>query len=276
MPGDHRSPAARPEALAGLRGAVAALAFTVTVLAGVPASGAAPAVPALGLRERAASASQTPPGARLPVPEPSPDASRQEADDILSGAEFQEPPKTVPDRISEWIGEQINRVFTSGGFGAFAWIMLALLLGGVALLLTRIRWTRGLGRADRGFEFDLEDRRPPHEWLADAERFEARGEWKQAIRCRFRALVGSLIELGALRDLPGRTTGEYRIEIRRFAPAAAEPFNVATRLFEGAWYGDEPTGPGESATFRGAAEQAEREVRERARRGAEDAVGVST
>ncbi len=55
-----------------------------------------------------------------------------------------------------------------------------------------------------------------------------------------------------LRDVPGRTAGEFRVELaasmhrsrRRLA------FSGASELFERAWYGDVPTGPAESELFR--------------------------
>jgi hypothetical protein len=139
--------------------------------------------------------------------------------------------------------------------GVVGWILLALLVGVAVLMLSRLRRTARAPGDDAGYVFDLEDRRPPHEWLADAERFEGRGEWKQALRCRFRAMVGELILIGSVRDLPGRTTGEYRVELRRHAPAAGEDFTEASLLFEAAWYGDEPTGAEQVGRFRTLAPQ---------------------
>ena len=53
-----------------------------------------------------------------------------------------------------------------------------------------------------------------------------------------------------IRDLPGRTSGEYRADVAATLPAAAADFAAATELFEQAWYGDVTTGPDESARFR--------------------------
>ena len=217
----------------------------------------------------------TPAGERLPDPQPSTADSKSEASSILGGAEYQEPPKSFWETVAEWFQEQIGKVFSQGGsiWSGFAYIILAVLVGAVAFLLVRLRGTARYRSDDAGFEFDLEDRRPPREWVADAERFEARAEWKQALRCRFRALVGELIELGALRDLPGRTTGEYRVEMRAFAPDASGAFVAATDLFERAWYGDEPTGADENARFRELASQSTTGARA-ARRSRDDAVSV--
>lgn len=234
-------------------------AVTMVVLAvGLTLTGtvAAPAASAAAIPPAAVAAVGVPVARHeLPPPQPSAEASRREADDILSGAEYQEPPKNALQNVFDWLFEQLSKVSPGSTLGAVGWVLLALLVGVSVFLLARLRRTAKAPGEGAGYEFDLEDRRPPHEWLADAERFEGRGEWKQALRCRFRALVGELIQRGTVRDLPGRTTGEYRIEVHRNAPAAGAPFAAASLLFESAWYGDEATGPEEAQQFRARAEQ---------------------
>ena len=90
---------------------------------------------------------------------------------------------------------------------------------------------------------------------AAARRHEAAGEWKEGLRCRFRGLVERLIARGAIPDVPGRTAGEFRIDLRETLPDAAADFAGAADLFERAWYGDLPTGPDEAARFEGLAER---------------------
>jgi hypothetical protein len=94
-----------------------------------------------------------------------------------------------------------------------------------------------------------EPRRSAVNWRAEAERLEAEGNWKDALRCRYRSLVMELIERDVLRDVPGRTAGEYRVELREHAPTAATAFSGASELFERAWYGDLPTGATENERF---------------------------
>jgi hypothetical protein len=79
---------------------------------------------------------------------------------------------------------------------------------------------------------------------------ESTGDWKGGLRCRYRELVGELVARDVLRDVPGRTAGEYRTELREHAPEVAAPFSGACDLFERAWYGDLPTGRDESEHFR--------------------------
>jgi hypothetical protein len=97
-------------------------------------------------------------------------------------------------------------------------------------------------------------RRTAVDWRKEAERLEQAGEWKGGLRCRYRALVAELVERDILRDVPGRTAGEYRAELRDHAPGAAVPFAGASELFERAWYGDLPTGPDETERFRALAD----------------------
>ena len=61
--------------------------------------------------------------------------------------------------------------------------------------------------------------------------------------------MSTLIDRGVLRDVPGRTAGEFRIELAETEPALTEPFAAASGLFEDAWYGDAPTGPDDAARF---------------------------
>jgi hypothetical protein len=98
-------------------------------------------------------------------------------------------------------------------------------------------------------------RRGPAEWRADAEAAERAGQWRQALRCRYRALVAELADRGLVEEVAGRTAGEYRAEVAGAAPAVAAPFAGATELFERAWYGEAPTGQDEAARFRGLSDE---------------------
>ena len=104
-------------------------------------------------------------------------------------------------------------------------------------------------------DIDIEEDRPADVWRADAEQAEASGQWKLALRARYRWLLGELIERQLLANVPGRTPGEYRNDLARLLPDQATASATATELFERAWYGNEPTGPDENRQFRSCAEQ---------------------
>jgi hypothetical protein len=97
--------------------------------------------------------------------------------------------------------------------------------------------------------------RPAAAWRIEAEAHERNGEWRQALRCRYRALVADLARRGVLEEIPGRTAGEYRAELSGALPSAAPPFAGATELFERAWYGHGPTGATDTDRFRDLADR---------------------
>lgn len=190
----------------------------------------------------------------LPEPAPTPEEVRQTADDILSRSEFQPDNPSILDEIMEWIGNLFDDLFQSGAPGGsmspvVGYVVLALALAGVGLLLWR--WLRNAQRDPEPVdEADIEEDRSAADWLTAAERLEAEARWKDALRCRYRVLVGELVERDAIPDVPGRTAGEYRAEVTSAFPGVAPPFSEATELFELAWYADEPTGPDENVRFR--------------------------
>ena len=174
------------------------------------------------------------------------DEVRQLADEILSRPEFAQPEPSLLERVRSWFEDLIGRILEaafSGGAGSLiGWVVL---LGAVvAIIWFASRWGRTV-QVDRRVGVRVEEihRRTPAEWRAEAEALEADGQWKPAMRCRYRALVGDLIAAGLLEDVPGRTTGEYRRDVAMRAPDRSSAFDEATELFELAWYADRATGP---------------------------------
>ncbi len=241
---------------------VAVVSTTVVLLlgAGVAPAGAAPhadrpavATSATDNTRGDGEPSADPAPGELPPPTASPAEVRQAADDILASAEFQRPEPNIVDRARSWLEEQfgrlLQRVTTGDGASLVGW---AILIGAVvAIVVLLARFGRSVQR-DPGREaaVSVERARTSAQWEAEAERLEADGAWKLALRARFRSLVAALVERGLVDDVPGRTTGEYRGEVRAGLPEAADAFAGATYLFEDAWYGDEPTGEVENARFR--------------------------
>lgn len=200
-----------------------------------------------------ARASGAPGPADLPPPQASGSEIRDKADEIVARPEFRPPPRTIPERILRFIAEQLGKVLETllgGGRSALAgWIIGVSALA--ALGVFAVRFGRGVRRDPSVREQEMADpRRPPADWRAEAEAHEARGEWKAALRCRYRALVAELAAAGVVEEVPGRTAGEYRLDVRTAAPEAAEEFAAATELFEVAWYGDRPTAEEENGRFR--------------------------
>lgn len=198
--------------------------------------------------------------ATKPWPAPPPAEARERAREILSRSEFQPPPKSLYERVLDAVGEWIGDLFDAlvgGGAGSFvAW---AIVLAAVAFIVYLV--VRGVqsGRPRRAEEpavvVDVEARRPADAWEAEAAAQEAAGNWREGLRCRYRALIARLARRGVVEEIPGRTAGEYRRTVAKTLPGGAPAFGQATDLFERAWYGGRATGPAEADAFRGLADQ---------------------
>jgi hypothetical protein len=175
---------------------------------------------------------------------------RRAARDILSRPEFQRPPRSVVQIVLDWLGRLLDRItsFTGGS----TLVGLAIMVGAlavIAFLLTRFaRSVRGDPSRDIAVSVDVG--RSAVDWRAQADAAEGAGDWREALRCRYRALLADLAARGTLEEVPGRTTGEYRAALARVVPGAAGDFSAATGLFEEAWYGSVPTGAAENGRFR--------------------------
>lgn len=80
--------------------------------------------------------------------------------------------------------------------------------------------------------------RPPDRWRRTAVEHRAAGRFRDAVRCEYRALVGDLARAGHVDEIPGRTSGEEREQVRALAPGVASAFDLAADIFDGAWFDD--------------------------------------
>lgn len=183
-----------------------------------------------------------------------PEEVRQAAEEILSRSEFGEPPRTLLQRIIEWIADRFGDrgppAFegTGPGSGGSSLLTLILLVVLVVLLVLVVRAllrqpSRRRSDADPEPAIDVSEHRSAAAWEREAVDHEAAGRWKDAVRCRFRALLEHLVDRRVLDEVPGRTTGELRVEVAARTPAAATAFAAAADVFDLAWYGDIDTGP---------------------------------
>lgn len=171
---------------------------------------------------------------------------------------------------------------SSGGaldlLGVLLWMVL---IAGLVLLvyvivrnLGGLNWWRGRRRRSGDGDDEAEDddeieqegvavdrSREPVNWRAEAEAHRAAGRFRDALRCRYRALVGDLARRGLIDEIPGRTTGEERAQLRVVLPDSSPPFEEAADLFDEAWYGLVPVGAGDDDRF----QHLEQDVLERAR-----------
>jgi hypothetical protein len=140
-------------------------------------------------------------------------------------------------RLRETAARWLEAVLeTLGGDARIAWVIVA--VGTVLLAVTVWRATRGWN-ADRTVT-PVAPRRPVRtaaEWHREADGHAAAGRWREAVRCRYAALVTALVEGGVVPDVPGRTVRELDREVAASAPTLAGAVRAAGATFEEAWYG---------------------------------------
>jgi hypothetical protein len=201
--------------------------------------------------------------ASAPVPG-GPAAIRKAASQILSRPEFRPTPQTPIERARKWLSHQvariINDVITAGPHGVIGALLALVVVAALVFIIVRAVLGTSVNPVRDGFALDG-PRRPMADWLAEAARCEAAGDWRGALRSRYRGLVAELAHRGLVEEIPGRTTGEYRRAVDHNLPNGSAEFGDATDLFEGAWYGDQPTAAPEAERFRTLAQR----VLERAR-----------
>lgn len=177
------------------------------------------------------------------------DAVREEACRLVSSDQTacSPPAQTPPRPTQQQSGSGLDLV------SALLWLVfIALLVGLVALLVHWLMSANGpIGRrrpskaaADEDLDIVESDvvaidrSREPVNWRSEADEHRRAGRYREALRCRYRALVGDLARKGLIDEIPGRTTGEERMQLRVVAPEAAPAFSAAANLFDGAWYGN--------------------------------------
>jgi len=241
-----------------VRRAAAAAALLLAVLAGLAAGGGqAAAQPSPARPESAPGPSSTGAAGRptldLPVPERDPGEVRDTTRRVLRRAEYLPAQRTPLEVAWQWLLERLGILLgqlASGGAGALVGLALVLLIL-AAVAFVALRFSLGVTRDPAAAAaLPAVPGRSGAEWRAEAEAHERAGEWRQAVRCRYRALVADLAVRGLVDEIPGRTAGEYRGEVRRNAPLLADDFAGATELFELAWYARWPTGHDDAGRLR--------------------------
>jgi hypothetical protein len=194
--------------------------------------------------------------AQLPPNEQDPEAVRNAADDILAGSDYETAEPEWLDRAWEWVLERLRDLLDglevpglggggTGGSSGISWLLLLIGVGLLVWLIVRYRRHRVPKDDEPESTVVLDPHRSADEWREEARRLEELGRWDEAIRAEYRAMVGDLVDADLLPDIPGRTAGEYRQDVRRDLPQCAAPFDEATDLFEPVWYSDfEPTRAG--------------------------------
>jgi hypothetical protein len=238
----------------------------------------------LSLAQETASLEQSAPDARtasarakdiLSRPEfaqapPPPDKTKDEA-------ASQEPPGWWQ-RFTDWLGELLKKLFErdrdapaprtqvfTGASGAGAANLLVVIVIGLVLAVLVAVLLRALGQRQQDESAQLEVStldsaalsqdpmsalsRPPEGWAHLADELAARGEYREAVRSLYLALLSRLHREGAILYDSTLSNWDYLRQFkgrREWLP----PFRELTRRFDFAWYGNLPVGPDGYRDFR--------------------------
>lgn len=176
------------------------------------------------------------------------DTARLRAAEELSGPAYQAAKPSWLSEAFNWVLEKLlmflNTVDSAVPGGIFAVVLLIVVL---IVLVVVIRLRSGpLATAAKGERAVFTGRRKASgDYRKAAEEAAARGDFDDAVRERFRAVVRSLEERTLLDEKSGRTADEAAAEAGRLLPDVAEPLRSGARLFDDVHYGGIPaTEPG--------------------------------
>jgi len=144
-------------------------------------------------------------------------------------------------RIFGWIGDRISELLdgisnTVPG-GIFGLLVLVIV---VVVLVVAIRLKTGkLGRAAKqGFRVFDSPMRSADEYRAAAEEAALRGDFEEAVRERFRAVVRALEQRALLDARSARTADEAAAAAGRLLPGCAESLRAGATIFDDVRYGN--------------------------------------
>jgi hypothetical protein len=198
------------------------------------------------------------PGWHLPVPARSGAAVRAMATRILAEHQFKQG-EDLWQRFLAWLGSLLD-IQVPGYFGggwALVVVLAVLVVAAAAVIFLTLR--KGVPRRSRrprrtGVVVTEQDQElSAEQWRKEAERLAGEGSYREALRCRYRALVAELADRRLIDQVPGRTSGDYDRAVRALVPEAAEQFSSATRLFELCWYGHQASDANAQLVFDAAA-----------------------
>jgi len=162
----------------------------------------------------------------------------------------------------------------AAGFGVFAWAVLAGLLVAcvvVAVMLylqqrksvPKTETKRSSGKQDLADRLTQPDHVQPAALWQQADDLARHGNFLEAVRCLYLAVLAILHRAHVIRYEKTRTNGEYRQQARGTPEAPAgmhAPFGQITDLFDRKWYGERACDDGDYGACRTLAEQIRAEV----------------
>lgn len=170
---------------------------------------------------------------------PDPDTARRWLSQELSRPDYQE---SLAERFTRWFNNLMDSIFNIAGPGGLdpvvGLVLLALLAGGVALALSRLRANPTSGAPDAAVFSEArqsadEHRRRAHVAL-DQE------QWAEAVVESVRALASGLVERGLMPEQSGVTVHEISQGAGTLFPSQLARLEETALLFDETRYGDRP------------------------------------
>jgi hypothetical protein len=176
--------------------------------------------------------------AQLPPTSHDPEEVREVADRVLSRPEFgrhEDLLRRLQDWVIDRVGDALSELGAGDGASLLGWIVLGTVIAGVLVLI--VRYGRGFRRDPGVGPTATEPRRSATDWRAVAAARSAAGDHRGALQALYRSLIAELSARALVEEIPGRTTGEYRRDIRQVAPSVGPVVDEVTVLFERGVYG---------------------------------------
>ncbi len=192
-----------------------------------------------------------------------PDDIRDVACDATATSRVCNPPAPDPDTPEP---PDVADIGDPSGLGFVGQLLVVLIVAAliVAIVWLVMRWREGQVVNDDGDDLDgdrdeeideevgarvIDVERPPDRWRRRAAEHRDAGRYRDSIRCEYRALVGDLARAGYVDEIPGRTSGEERAQVREIAPDLSDAFSTAADTFDVAWFDDGTVTPDDDARF---------------------------
>lgn len=168
------------------------------------------------------------------------DGAAHAAHDELSKHVYQQARPSIEQQVVQaiwrWLVHAYHRIVDATPGGAVGLLVIIAALVGVALVFTRRRGVSGRRRAGDD-ALDLPADISAAQFRAEADALAARGQWAEAVRARFRAVVRALEERGVLDPRPGRTATEVAAEAGGARPDLRGELRAGAQTFGEIWYG---------------------------------------
>jgi hypothetical protein len=169
---------------------------------------------------------------------PDPETAREWLQDELARPEYQEP---LLERLARWFNELVgsarDATDTSGGLSRLvALVLLALLVVGVAVALSRLRANPAPPRSGTALFTQARETAEEHRRRADAALRQER--WGEAVVESVRALASGLVERNLMAEQAGVTAHEIGSRAAELFPSHRSRLEAMSAVFDETRYGD--------------------------------------